>query len=149
MTGFVLALAGLTAGDSGPGVGAAREAVAISFEGIWVGTVEVNGGRPLPAKWDNDAGAFWVGPDVGPDGGGDIANFARSGPGAILVTPLGGTAYRGTYSFAGDRLILRFAMKGKTYRYDLRRATPRDLQDGRRPGRLRRWLGGRRPHVSP
>ena len=109
MTGFVLALAGLTCGDGGPGAGAAREAV------------EVSGGNPLPAKWDNDAGAFWVGAE-----GGSIANFARSGPGAILVTSLG-EAYRGTYSFAGDRLILRFAMKGKTYRYTLRRATPRDL----------------------
>ncbi len=113
-----------------------------------MGTVEVNGGGPLPAKWDNDAGAFWVGPDVGPAGGSGIANFARSGPGAVLVTSMG-EAYRGTYSFVGDRLVLRFAMKGKTYRYDLRHATPRDLQDGRRPGRLRRWLGGRRPHVSP
>ena len=121
MTGFVLALAGLTCGDGGPGAGAAREAVEVSFEGIWVGAVQVNGGNPLPAKWDNDAGAFWVGPC-----GGSIANFARSGPGAILVTSLG-DAYRGTYSFAGDRLVLRFAMKGKTYRYTLRRATPRDL----------------------
>jgi hypothetical protein len=143
MTGFVLALAGLACGDGGQGVGAAREAVEVSFEGIWVGTVEVNG-KPLPAKWDNDVGGvFWVGPDAGPTGGGRIANFARSGPGAIIVTSLG-EAYRGTYSFAGDRLILRFAMKGNTYRYALRRATPRDLEDGRRPGRLRRWLGGRR-----
>ena len=126
MTGFMLALAGFTCGDGGQGAQAAREAVEVSFEGIWVGAVEVNSGNPLPAKWDNDAGAFWVGPDAGPAGGGGIANFARSGPGAILVTSLG-EAYRGTYSFAGDRLILRFTMKGKTYRYALRRATPRDL----------------------
>jgi hypothetical protein len=142
MTGLVLALPGLAAGDGGPGMGAARAAAEVSFDGIWVGTVEVNG-KPLPAKWDNDVGGvFWVGPDVGPAGGGAIANFARSGPGAILVTSLG-QAYRGTYSFAGDRLVLRFSMKGKTYRYALRRATPRDLEDARPPGRLRRWLGGR------
>jgi hypothetical protein len=120
MTGFMLALAA-ACGDAGPGAGAAREAVEVSFEGIWVGTVEVSGGKPLPAKWDNDAGAFWVGAD-----GGSIANFFRSGPGAIHVTSMG-DAYSGTYSFAGDRLILRFAMKGKTYRYALRRATPRYL----------------------
>ncbi len=142
MTGFVLALAGFACGDGGPGAGATREAVEVSFEGIWVGAVEVNGGNPLPAKWDNDAAVFWVGPDFGPAGGGHIANFYRSGSGTILVTSLG-TAYRGAYAFAGDRLILRFAMKGKTYRFDLRRATPRDLEDSRRPGRLRRWLGGR------
>jgi hypothetical protein len=122
MTGLVLALAGLTCGDAGPAAGAAREAVEVSFEGIWVGAVEIDGGRPLPAKWDNDAGAFWV----GTDGGGGIANFIRSGPRALTVTSLG-DAYGGTYAFAGDRLILRFAMKGKTYRYTLRLATLRDL----------------------
>lgn len=143
MTGIVLALAGLTCGDAGQGAGAAREAAEVSFDGIWVGTVQVSGGKPLPVKWDNDVGGvFWVGLDVGPASSGTIANFARSGPGAILVTSLG-QSYRGAYSFAGDRLILRFAMRGKTYRYALRRATPRDLEDARPPGRLRRWLGGR------
>jgi hypothetical protein len=37
MTGIVLALAGLTCGDGGPGMGAAREPVTASSDGSWEG----------------------------------------------------------------------------------------------------------------
>jgi hypothetical protein len=118
MTGVVLALAGLACGDGGPSAGAAREAVAVSFEGRWVGTVQVSGGKPVPVEWDNATGSVWV------DRVGGCGRFARSGPGTINVIVLE-DAYPGTYSLAGDRLILRVAMNGETFRFTLRRATPR------------------------
>src|SRR5437868_8738016 len=43
MTAFVLALAGLAAGDAGPGLGAARAPVAPAFGGEWEGTYSAEG----------------------------------------------------------------------------------------------------------
>src|SRR5947209_5234671 len=100
MTGFVLALAGLTCGDGGSGAGAAQEAVAVSFEGRWVGRLEGSGGKPVPVEWNNTLGNAQV------DGEGGVGRFVRTGPGSINVIVLE-DAYPGTYSWAGDRLILR------------------------------------------
>jgi hypothetical protein len=118
MTGVVLVLAGLTCADGGSGAGAAREAVAVSFEGRWVGTLEGNGVKPVPVEWDNTRASAWV------DGVGGVGRFVRTGPGTINVIVLE-DIYPGTYSFAGDRLILRVAMNGDTLRFTLHPAAPR------------------------
>jgi hypothetical protein len=44
MTGIVLALAGLTAGDGGPGAGAATAPLQVAFRGVLIGTLEWVGG---------------------------------------------------------------------------------------------------------
>ena len=46
MTGIILALAGLTCGDGGPGCGAAMVTVAPNLSGPWKGTVRFNGSAP-------------------------------------------------------------------------------------------------------
>jgi hypothetical protein len=51
MTGIVLALAGLTCGDGGPGMGAATAAVAPNLVGAWKGTVRFNGSEPYPMEF--------------------------------------------------------------------------------------------------
>jgi hypothetical protein len=64
MAGIVLALAGLTPGDGGPGIGAARAPVEVSFVGKWEGTLQVPttaGGAVLPVKWDFERGEFRLG----------------------------------------------------------------------------------------
>jgi hypothetical protein len=118
MTGVALVLAGLTCADGGPGMGAARETVAVSFEGRWVGTVEGGGGKAVPVEWNNTLGSVQV------DGVGGVGRFVRTGPGAINLVILE-DAYPGTYALAGDRLILRVAVHGDTLRFTLRRAAPR------------------------
>ncbi len=56
MTGVVLALAGLTAGDGGPGTGAASAPVR-SCAGRWVGTCYVGfTKRTVTVAWDNGRG---------------------------------------------------------------------------------------------
>lgn len=50
MTGIVLALAGLTCGDGGPGTGAAAEPVAREIAGSWVGRFHEEAGPGGPAR---------------------------------------------------------------------------------------------------
>jgi hypothetical protein len=47
MTGVVLALAGLTCGDGGPGMGPAREPVKASSDGSWEGSWQNGGNKTL------------------------------------------------------------------------------------------------------
>ena len=54
MTGFMLALAGLTCGDGGPGAGAAPVRTSA---GRWVGTFKGRSApEGVPVEWDNDRG---------------------------------------------------------------------------------------------
>jgi hypothetical protein len=57
MTGIVLALAGLTAGDGGPAVDAAIGPVERPLVGEWVGSLRTvppgaTGLKPVPVEWD-------------------------------------------------------------------------------------------------
>jgi hypothetical protein len=61
MPALLLTLASLTPGDSGPGGGAAREAVRVSFAGKWEGTVHQKAPRvSAPVEWDIDRGVLAV-----------------------------------------------------------------------------------------
>ncbi|HZY89857.1 MAG TPA: hypothetical protein VFE78_33860 [Gemmataceae bacterium] len=51
MTGIVLALAGLTCGDGGPGMVAATATVAPNLDGPWTGTVRFNGSAPYQMEF--------------------------------------------------------------------------------------------------
>ena len=57
MAGIVLALAGLTAGDGGPGTGAARAPVAASFGGWWEGSFHTADWCNIPTRFE---GRVWV-----------------------------------------------------------------------------------------
>jgi hypothetical protein len=50
MTGIILALAGLTCGDGGPGMGVARAPVAVNFDGNWQGTLHTPRGNIIPIR---------------------------------------------------------------------------------------------------
>ncbi len=61
MTGFMLALAGLTCGDGGPGLGAAATPVAVSLgEGRWEGTwINSSGDSCRVTLWRRRLNATW------------------------------------------------------------------------------------------
>ena len=91
MTAWVLVLAGVTAGDGGMGMGAAREPVAVHFEGRWEGTLLRTGwAAPFPCVWDTaarllrlkDYGALTARAEAGRAG---AAAPASPGPGEQLV----------------------------------------------------------------
>ena len=122
MTGIVLALAGLMCADGGPGMGAATAPVAlnpaINFGGRWVGTAQRGAEHPVTIEWDNTAGVLILSGAWRAD-----ATFKVSGPRAVTLT-LEESVYRGTYAFAGDRLILRASVDGRSLVITLRPSAP-------------------------
>jgi hypothetical protein len=60
MAGIVLALAGLTCGDGGPGVGAATAPATVSLVGEWTGTERL--GEAAPGKVELSAGTLTTAP---------------------------------------------------------------------------------------
>ena len=82
MMGVVLALAGLTCGDGGPGAGAAT-APAWSAAGRWVGTLHAR--VPVRVDWDNDRGAVtFEAPGLTPATV-EPAHFTPLGGGQVLL----------------------------------------------------------------
>jgi hypothetical protein len=99
MTGVVLALAGLTCGDGGPGMGAARESLARSFAGLWEGAwcfrsqegrAELRDGR-LHIYEDSEAQTF------------ETTIDGRRG---LRMTDGRGCNWAGTFRLEGDRITI-------------------------------------------
>jgi hypothetical protein len=115
MTGFVLALAGLTCGDGGPGVAAAQSPLSVSpfaFSREWEGQTSADDGR-----WRMRLSKGVVSlehPDVG---SGAPEEIAFRPDGAVLC----GGKYGGRYTLEGGRLVVRF----KGVRAVLHPAVPR------------------------
>jgi hypothetical protein len=100
MTGMVLAMAGLTCGDGGPGIGAARAAV-------WA--------TPRPdVRWEHEGQMEGIGRvRVCLEGGRLSASSGTGsvGPAPVVFLPDGAFIWAGwwrfTYSLSGDRLTIR------------------------------------------
>jgi hypothetical protein len=101
MTGIVLALAGLTAGDGRPGTGAERATVAAGLEGEWEGPflemyrAELRGGVLRIVDKRKVYYSFTLRP---------------AGPGAVTVIDEAGRTWRGIYRLDGRTLLVCWAL---------------------------------------
>jgi hypothetical protein len=100
MTGFVLALAGLTCGDAGPGLGAARAPVAPVFAGEWEGTYSAEG-----VVYTVEVRAGELSLSVGRDHIGEVPfALVREGEGLVHMK-MHGYRYPGIYRLEVGRVL--------------------------------------------
>jgi hypothetical protein len=101
MTAFVLALAGLAAGDAGPGPGAARAPVGPDFAGPWEGTYS---GEGVAYTVEVRARELWVSAGGRPVGSAPFALVAE-GEGLARME-LYGVRYHGIYQLGAGRVLI-------------------------------------------
>ncbi len=108
MTAFVLALAGLAAGDAGPGLAAARAPVAPAFAGEWEGTYSAVGVVYTVAVRPGELSL-----SVGRDHVGEVPfALVREGDGLVRME-LNRVRYHGIYRLApGGVLVCVAAERG-------------------------------------
>jgi hypothetical protein len=119
MTWIVLALAGLTAGDGGPGVGAATAPVRLQVEGDWVGTWDMGGGDPFRMELWRGALRMWnfQGQEFG-DRCVCSIRLGEGGRGTVTLGPAGqpGRTYPAIYAVVGGQVLIAFGARQRPAR---------------------------------
>jgi hypothetical protein len=101
MTAWVLVLAGVTAGDGGMGMGAAREPVAVGLDGWWEGEEE--------CQWDTTRVDLRRGVLRVFDRAGTVKESYRvcfGGKGRVSILDNSGRTFLGIFRLEGRRLLI-------------------------------------------